>query len=153
MPLESALAMGIKRAAKVPIVRPLERTNRAKEVAELGAGRAARERYSERCFATLSLSSGVVKSLPSIIVIRQPVHGLNTDHVIRVDIGIVRRSFDEYKFGQGLLSSRLHGIKGKISVHNPPSLAGSTNSNHRRKPTIPLREDQKLLQPERCGKP
>ena len=45
-------------------------------------------------------------------------HGLNTDHVIRVDVGIVRRSFDEYKFGHGL-PFRLHRTRGKLSVHNP----------------------------------
>ena len=41
-------------------------------------------------------------------------HGLNTDHVIRVYVGIVRRSFDEYEFGHGLLPSRLHRNRGKI---------------------------------------
>src|SRR5215472_10471036 len=41
-------------------------------------------------------------------------HGLNTDHVIRVDVGIVWHSFDEYKFGHGL-----HRIRGNISVHTP----------------------------------
>ena len=39
-------------------------------------------------------------------------HRLNTDHVIRVDVGIVLRSFDKYKFGHGL-PSRLHLIRGE----------------------------------------
>lgn len=49
---------------------PTSVTNIAKD-ADLCAG--ISERYSEMCIATLSLSSAVVKSLPSVIVIRQPV--------------------------------------------------------------------------------
>jgi hypothetical protein len=41
----------------------------------------------------------------------------NTDDVIGVDVSILRRSFDEYKFGQGL-PSRLNRIRGEISAHN-----------------------------------
>jgi hypothetical protein len=37
--------------------------------------------------------------------------------VIGVDISILRRSFDEYQFGQGL-PSRLNPIRGEISAHN-----------------------------------
>lgn len=43
--------------------------------------------------------------------------GFNTDDVIGVDISILRRSFDEYEFGQGL-PSRLNRIRGEISAHN-----------------------------------
>jgi hypothetical protein len=43
--------------------------------------------------------------------------GFNTDDVIGVDISILRRSFDEYQFGQGL-PSRLNRIRGEISAHN-----------------------------------
>jgi hypothetical protein len=54
-------------------------------------------------------------------------HGFNTDHVIRVDIGIVRCSFDEYKFGHGL-PSRLHRIREKdfgVQFDAPRRRAGS----------------------------
>ena len=43
--------------------------------------------------------------------------GFNTDDVIGVDISILRRSFDEYEFSQGL-PSRLNRIRGEISAHN-----------------------------------
>jgi hypothetical protein len=48
---------------------------------------------------------------------RAGADGFNTDDVIGVDISILRRSFDEYEFGQGL-PSRLNRIRGEISAHN-----------------------------------